>query len=105
MPKETSKPKIAKLPKGTVFHHCACSASDYWSLRAKGNGFDQYRALADGNRHKVLSVVEDDQGYITRVSKVTANENPIPMSMRKMLGLGDDFSFRITEVLPLATRV
>ena len=86
------------LPKGTVFHPCACAAREYWNIRAEGNGFDQYRAMADRNRHEVLSFEEDADGYIKRVSRVISNENPLPASMRKMLGMGNDFSFRITEV-------
>ena len=114
------------MVKGPVSHSCACSAKDYWSLRLHdGNAFDRFRAAADSSRHEVISMEEDAQGCacsqnrllphlthcnrthqplgtrcpadIKRVSKVTANQNPIPSSMRKMLGLGDDFSFRITE--------
>ncbi|KAL3910511.1 MAG: hypothetical protein SGPRY_009028 [Prymnesium sp.] len=87
-----------KLPKGTVFHPCNCSASDYWRLRYHNkNGFDRFRAAADGNRHEVLLFDEDEQGFIKRVSKVSANVNPVPRSMRKMLGVGDEFYFKITE--------
>ena len=34
---------------------------------------------------------------ITRVSKVTAIKNPVPSTIRRMLSMGPDFSFRITE--------
>mmetsp|Transcript_13385 Transcript_13385/g.30278 ORF Transcript_13385/g.30278 Transcript_13385/m.30278 type:complete len:485 (-) Transcript_13385:455-1909(-) len=85
------------IPKGTVVHACDCSAADYWRLREHdGNGFDRFRAAADRNCHEVLSMQEED-GYIKRVSRVTACDNPIPCAMRKMLNVGDKFSFKITE--------
>ncbi len=41
--------------------------------------------------------IEEVDGVITRVSKVTAEVNPIPSSFRGMLGCKEGFSFEITE--------
>ena len=77
-------------------HLCTLVPNDYWALR-DDNAFEAYVAECDGNRHSVLSLDEDADGLITRVSKVTALKNPIPSSFRSMLGCGDEFSFKITE--------
>lgn len=80
----------------TKSHPCAMTGHAYWALR-DDDGFDQFTAKADGNTHEVVSRVTDEDGFVTRVSKVTALKNPIPKALRKTLGCVDGFAFQITE--------
>jgi hypothetical protein len=75
---------------------CQCSPETYWSLR-NDHAFDNFTSGLDGNLHRVVCCSEDDDGLITRVSKVSAIKNPIPPALRGLLGCKDGFSFLITD--------
>jgi hypothetical protein len=80
-----------------VSHDCRLTPEAVWAMR-DDHGFDVHCATADKNVHEVLSLVEAGDGTITRRSRITALENPIPPAFRNMLGVGEQFSFEITEV-------
>ncbi len=84
------------MPNRVASYDCALPPSVYWALR-EDDGFEQYSAGREGNFFEVTSRTVDDEGTITRSARVTAEKNPIPSSMRKMLGCTDGFTFVITE--------
>ena len=81
----------------TVQHPCALSPVEYWSLR---DDYRYHKYLDESAQppvdHVILEQTEED-GYITRVSSVTPLTNPIPTSLRGMMGCRDGFTFQIRE--------
>lgn len=84
------------MPTRTANYDCAVPPAECWSLR-DDDGFEQYSAGREGNTFKTTSRTVDEEGVVTRVASVTAEKNPIPSSLRKMLGCVDGFTFVITE--------
>ena len=80
-----------------VVHECSLSPAVYWSLRYE----DAYHAYLSAAIKppvvaKIISRKEED-GIVERVITVTPETNPIPYSLRSMLGCRDGFTFKITE--------
>lgn len=80
---------------------CNMSAEDFWALR-QDIGFDEHIAAVDKQNAEWLvnepSVDAEGNGQIRRTTRLTYKENPIPKSVRGMVGDGD-FSFKVTSTL------
>ncbi|KAL1529730.1 hypothetical protein AB1Y20_000666 [Prymnesium parvum] len=75
-------------------------AARYWKL-SHNDSFRSYLAGLDGNILTTLSSTtqtdENGQAYVTRVTKISAKVNPVPIAIRKIGGLGEEFFFIMTE--------
>ena len=82
-----------------IVHDCALAPHVYWALRDDQRYSEYVAAGSDPpNTVEVLSRNETEDGLITEVKRVATLKNPIPYSMRSMLGCKDGFAFTITEV-------
>lgn len=100
--KPAAKPKAGKKD-GTIRHDCPMSAGTFWRLRGNTD-FETFVSLRGDNRYELLSYTEelkDGLTHVTRVSRVTANTNPVPAPLRKTLGVGHEFGFEQTETYVL----
>lgn len=80
-------------------HKLGISAAKYWSL-SQDEKFRNHASELDGNRLTTLNFTSNEvqgKSYVTRVSKITARQNPVPVAIRRIGGLGDEFFFVITE--------
>ena len=74
---------------------CDCSAEVFWQLRMDV-GFDEYLAKLEKQHFKVLSLSEEAEHgevVVDRTTSIAYQENPIPSSLRGVLG--KEFSFTI----------
>ena len=72
---------------------CQLSAEEFWALRMDV-GFDVFMADARGGGCQVLDLSEHKDGMVDRSTLLTYQENPIPPSLRSMLG-ATEFSFKV----------
>lgn len=84
------------MPSRSVSHHCGLSAERYWALKEDPE-WDAFNDSLDGNERMIASSTRDADGVRTVSARIQAKENPIPPALRKLLGVGDSFSFTITE--------
>ena len=85
-------------PPTHVVVDCSLTPIEYWSLRDDERYHDFLQSAVDPPvTASVISREEDEDGLITRVAEVTPVKNPIPYSLRSMLGCRNGFTFRITE--------
>lgn len=80
----------------TVSHSAEISAAEYWALKDDPN-WAAFQDAQEGTERTVLLDKTDADGTRTVRAQVTASENPIPQSLRRMLGCGESFSFTVTE--------
>ena len=73
-------------------------AEAFWALRMDRN-FDVYCAHHDKMNYHPESheLSYDSEGllYVQQYNRLQMKENPVPKSVRGMLGSGDDFSYRV----------
>jgi hypothetical protein len=88
-----------EVGKGVAVQICQLAPSVYWSLTIDED-WQAHCAEMENNVRELISMTEesDENGDIicTRVSRCTAQENPIPKSLRSMAG-SDTLSYEITE--------
>ena len=78
-------------------HACSLTPLEYWSMRDDYKYHAYLSQTADPPvNHEILSQTEED-GYVTRETTVTPVTNPIPYSLRGMLGCRNGFTFKIKE--------
>ena len=74
-------------PPTHVVVDCSLTPIEYWSLRDDERYHDFLQSAVDPPvTASVISREEDEDGLITRVAEVTPVKNPIPYSLRSMLG-------------------
>ena len=78
---------------------CPLSAEGFWALRMD-RGFDDYCARLDSQLciSEPDAVVTDAEGlvFIERLCLLQMKQNPIPPSVRRMIGSPDEFAYRVT---------
>ena len=76
---------------------CNMAAEDFWALR-QDVGFDEHIAAVDKQNAEWLSnesfADAAGNGQIRRVTRLAYKENPIPKSVRSMVGDGE-FAFKV----------
>ena len=74
------------------------SAEAFWALRMD-RSFDEYCARLDKQvfHPEADNLSEDSEGlvFVQQRCRLQMKENPVPKSVRGMLGSGDDFSYRV----------
>ena len=84
------------MQQASVSHPCELSAQEYWKLKNDPR-WDAYCDSLDRNERSIQSLEQAGSGWVTSTASVQAKVNPIPVAVRRMLGLGPEFSFTITE--------
>ena len=78
---------------------CNMAAEDFWALR-QDVGFDEHIAAVDKQTAEWLSnepfVDAEGNGQVRRTTRLAYKENPIPKSVRSMVGDGE-FAFKVTS--------
>jgi hypothetical protein len=87
---------IGPMQQASVSHPCELSAQEYWKLKNDPR-WDAYCDSLDRNERSIQSLEQAGSGWVTSTASVQAKVNPIPVAVRRMLGLGPEFSFTITE--------
>ena len=87
-------------PATEYVHPLNISAASYWQLQ-QNEAFRNYLAGWEGSAITAVSREEstDTNGHkrVVRVSRIAKLHNPVPQSVRRVCGAGDDFFFTITE--------
>ena len=76
---------LAAMPTQTVHHECTLPPAKYWNMSRNNEHYAQYCASADDMKFSILSETKNPDGTVTRVSRTTANKNPIPSWVGKQV--------------------
>ena len=77
--------RLAAMPTQTVHHECTLAPDKYWNMSRNNEHYAQWCASADDMKFSILNETKNPDGTITRVSRTTANKNPIPSWVGKQV--------------------